>query len=99
MDDPLERIKNMRLGRQLPARFMKVASYVAPMRDAGTPVNIERVLEQTILMKKASFYEYRWLTYVWVTVPKKFFALINEAGNPMDLKRGAGLKKVEKTIQ
>ena len=64
--------KNMRLARQIPARFMKVASYVAPMRDAGTPVNIEHILEQTIVMKKASFYEYRWLTYVWMTDPRNF---------------------------
>ena len=78
---------------------MKVASYVAPMRDAGTPVNIEHILEKTILMKKASFYEYRWLLYVWVTVPKKFFELISNSESPMDLKRGAGAKKVQKAIQ
>ena len=90
--------KNMRLARQIPARFMKVASYVAPMRDAGTPVNIEHILQQTIVMKKASFYEYRWLTYVWVADPKKFFELINNSDSPMDLKRGGGAKKVEKVI-
>ena len=60
------------MARQIPARFMKVASYIAPMRDAGEQVKVDEVIHKTILMKKNSFYEYRWLIYVWVCEPEPF---------------------------
>ena len=76
-----------------------VASYIAPMRDAGEQVKVDEVIHKTILMKKNSFYEYRWLFYVWVCEPKTFFALISNTPDAMDLKRRPENAKVEKAIR
>ena len=86
------------MDKQIPARYYAYASHVEALPLNGEEFDVGQLIEETTGMKKSSFWEYRWLSYLHEVDPKVFHDLILKTAKPMSLKR-AQKEKVKEAIK
>lgn len=77
----------MSLGTQIPARYYAYAAHAEKLYLDGEEFDVGELIMETTGMKKATFWEYRWLSYLHEIAPKAYTELIDNTTKPMQLKR------------
>ena len=88
----------LRMDKQIPARYYAYASHAEVLQLNGEDFDVALLIEETTGMKKCSFWEYRWLSYLHEVAPKVYHELLLKTTKPMTLKR-ALKDKVKEAIK
>merc|ERR1711904_35901 len=83
--------------RQIPARYYAFACRAEEIYLRNEKFNVDTLIQETNLMRKKNFFQYRWMMYWHELDQKSFHAKLAASENPMEFKDSP--QKVKEIIQ